>query len=173
MRALQRCFGMAVHRGLVLFGVLAACSGGEGESGPDAAMASACPQGAIEDGAACAIEPALRCMIHQDDCGLAEVCACTDGLFACAPTDFGAACAEIEDAYCAIEGVHGCFMHPTSGTRTCEGAQWVTAYSCPDGCPGPDDTPPLDGDPCSVAAGEACVYADQSCECVDGEFSCG
>ncbi len=164
---------MAVSRGLpLLLATLLACSGGNGEAGPDAAFAGSCPEGGIEDGVSCAIDAEVRCMIHQEDCGLAEVCQCEDGAFACRPPDFDADCSGIEDADCAIEGVYGCYLYPTSGTTRCEDGEWVSDYSCPAGCPGPDDSPPASGDPCSVATGEVCPYGDQDCECVDGAFLC-
>jgi len=161
----------ALHR-LLLFALLVACSGGNGESGPDAALAGMCPEGVIEQGGVCALAPSVRCMIHQDDCALSQVCTCEEGFFSCEPTDFGEACGDIEDALCSIEGVHGCTMYPPGGMRNCVGDQWVTSSSCPEGCPGPDATEPQDGDACTVADGEVCPYADQDCECVGGEFRC-
>ncbi len=158
---------------LALVVVVAAGCGDAPADVPDAAdLATSCPADPIEAGAPCALAPAVRCLVGDADCSAARVCRCEAGHYACEQPDFEAPCDDIEDATCSIEGVYGCTMYPTSGTRWCQDGVWKVDTSCPDGCPGPDSVPPETGDACSVAAGEVCPYDSTQCECVDSEFRC-
>ena len=163
---------MICRIGVVWLAIVAAGCEGTPSTLPDATLALQCPSEAIEDGEPCALAPEVRCLVDAFDCALAEVCQCAGGVYVCAAPDFDAACDDIENAQCSIEGVHGCYQHPTSGARWCEGDGWQVEYSCPPGCPGPDAVPPEPGDPCTVAAGEVCIYQTSECECVAGAFRC-
>ena len=148
------------------------------------ALSSCAEEPDIPPGADCPNTPGLatgdlcnttaRCLNQSADCGLAQVCECdlTSKTFRCTDVDFSAPCDGIQNAYCEIEGVYGCALYPTSGTRSCEGDEWVEWSSCPAGCPGPESGEPATGDPCAVAPGDVCPYGASECECVADMFMC-